>query len=87
MLKEFYRILAPRGYCALTGYLGDFDGMSRSGGQLFYYRCFKAGELESRMRQAGFDVVNIKIREPQYDGEFDSRRIYVIGRKQEKGTT
>jgi ubiquinone/menaquinone biosynthesis C-methylase UbiE len=82
VFSEWNRLLKPGGYLALTGHLGNQDGIKEYRDHEFYFRSFNENEIDKNLSNHGFKIISRQIRKPMYTGEFEVNRIYYIARKE-----
>jgi SAM-dependent methyltransferase len=89
--REMWRVLQPRGLLLLSFHIGEeishVDELWGCAVCLDFY-FFRTGDVESRLRAAGFDIDEIVEREPYApEVEYQSRRAYILARKSAVETT
>lgn len=81
LFAEMNKILRKKGKLAITVHTGDFYGYFEENGIPVFYRTYTKKELIDILTNHGFQVLDIQQREPIYDFEFQSDRIYLIAEK------
>jgi ubiquinone/menaquinone biosynthesis C-methylase UbiE len=81
LFSDFNRILKINGKIAITVHAGDFYGYFDENGIPVFYRTYTQIELREVLDKHGFRIIEIEQREPVYDFEFQSERIYLIAEK------
>lgn len=87
-LREFYRVLVPRGVVLLAFHRGD-DGTlheSEIWGKAIRleYTLFSRATIESHLRDAGFEIIESVERAPYApEVEYQSERVYILAQKPE----
>ncbi|MBN2890571.1 MAG: hypothetical protein JXL97_01775, partial [Bacteroidales bacterium] len=66
---------------AITVHAGDFYGYFDENGIPVFYRTYTQIELRELLDKHGFRIIEIEQRQPVYDFEFQSERIYLIAEK------
>lgn len=83
LFESFNRILKPKGKLAITVHMGDFYGYYDENEIPVFYRTYTQKELTDLLDKYGFKIVEVGQRQPIYDFEFQSERIYLIAEKLE----
>lgn len=81
LFNDFNRILKQNGLIAISVHTGDFYGYFEENGIPVFYRTYSKSDLEKLLDNSGFKIIKIDQREPIYDFEFQSERIYLIAEK------
>lgn len=81
LFTGFRRVLKPGGKISLAVHAGDFDGIFDPQEHPVYYREFREDTLIQRLEKNGFSILYRDFREPIYDFEYQSQRIYIIAQK------
>ena len=81
LFAHFNRILKNKGKIAITVHAGDFYGYFNGNEIPVFYRTYTKSELRELLDQHGFKIIEIEQRQPIYDFEFQSERIYLIAEK------
>ena len=85
-LAELRRALKPGGWLLVTFHIGDQVEQVRDmwGTPVALdFTFFQPEEMTSYLREAGFEAIEINVREPYPQVEFQSRRAYIFARKAE----
>ena len=81
LFSDFNRLLKPKGKIAISVHAGDFYGYFDVDGTGVFFRTFTQEELKTLLKNYGFKLLEIDQRQPIYDFEFQSERIYLIAEK------
>lgn len=87
-LREFYRVLVPRGIVLLAFHRGDDESLTETeiwGKAIrLEYIFFSRATIENTLRDAGFEILDSIERAPYApDVEYQSRRVYIFAQKPE----
>ncbi|MGD2033684.1 MAG: class I SAM-dependent methyltransferase [Bacteroidales bacterium] len=81
LFSGFNRILKLNGKIAITVHAGDFYGYYNENETPVFFRTFDQNDLKHYLDKYGFNILEIEQRQPIYDFEFQSERIYLIAGK------
>jgi len=81
LFSDFNKILKLNGVIAITVHAGDFYGYYDENETPVFYRTYTQDELKLYLDKCGFEILEIEQRQPIYDFEFQSERIYLIAKK------
>ena len=81
LFNDFNKILKPNGKLAIVVHTGDFYGYYDEIETPVFYRTYTQNELKKYINRSGFEIIEMKQRQPIDDFEFQSERIYLIARK------
>jgi SAM-dependent methyltransferase len=81
LFSDFNRILIKSGKIAIAVHAGDFYGYFNENEMPVFYRTYSKNKLRELLDQHGFRIIEIEQRQPIYDFEFQSERIYLIAEK------
>lgn len=81
LFSGFNRVLKSKGKLAIAVHSGDFYGYYEEGEVPVFYRTYKQDELKELLKKHSFSIIEIDQRQPIYDFEFKSERIYIIAEK------
>lgn len=81
LFNDFNRILKMHGMIAITVHTGDFYGFYDENEFPVFYRTYTQRELKDLLTKFGFKIIEMEQRQPIYDFEFQSERIYIIAEK------
>lgn len=81
LFKDFNRILKIGCTLAITVHAGDFYGYYDENDTPVFYRTYTQEDLKQYLNKYGFEIIEINQRQPIYDFEFQSERIYIIAKK------
>lgn len=85
-LREFYRVLVPRGIVLLAFHHGDDESLTETeiwGKAIrLEYFLFSRATIENTLRRAGFEILDVIERAPYApDVEYQSPRVYILAQK------
>lgn len=81
LFNNFNKVLKTGGVINITVHAGDFYGYYDVEGMPVFFRTFTQNDLEGLLKNHGFKIIEVKQRDPIYDFEFQSERIYLIAEK------
>ena len=81
LFADMNKILRTKGKLAISVHAGDFYGYFDENEIPVFYRTYTKKELQDILVKHGFKILKIQQREPIYDFEFQSIRIYLIAEK------
>ena len=81
LFEDFNRFLKLNGKLAITVHAGDFYGYYEENKTPVFYRTYTQNDLVQYLDKYGFEIIEINQRQPIYDFEFQSERIYLIAKK------
>ncbi len=84
LFAGFNRILEMNGKIAIAVHAGDLYGYYDENGTRIFFRTYTQNELKCHLGKAGFEMIEINQRQPVYDFEFQSERIYLIAERRGK---
>jgi SAM-dependent methyltransferase len=82
LFADFNRVLKNKGKIAIAVHAGDFYGYFDENEIPVFYRTYTQDDLKGLLDKHGFKIIEIEQRQPIYDFEFQSERIYLIAEKQ-----
>lgn len=84
LFADMNKVLRNKGKLAISVHAGDFYGYYEENEIPVFYRTYTEKELIDVLSNHGFKILEIQQREPIYDFEFQSQRIYLLAEKIEK---
>lgn len=81
LFADFNKILKLNGVIAIAVHTGEFYGYYNENQIPVFYRTYTQDDLKQYLDEYGFEIMEIEQRQPIYDFEFQSERIYLIARK------
>jgi len=81
LFNDLNKILKIHGKIAIAVQAGDFYGFFDENEIPVFYRTYTQGDLKGLLGKYGFKIIEIEQRQPIYDFEFQSERIYLIAEK------
>jgi len=81
LFSEFHRILKKKGKLAIAVHSGDFYGYFDDNEIPVFYRTYSQNDLKEILDKHGFKIIEMEQRQPIYDFEFQSERIYLMAEK------
>jgi len=81
LFQDFNRVLKINGKIAITVHAGDFYGYFDDSEIPVFYRTYTQADLKELLDKHGFRIVEIEQRQPIYEFEFQSERIYLMAKK------
>lgn len=81
LFEDFNRLLKINGTLAVTVHAGDFYGYYDTEDAPVFFRTYTQDQLKRYLDGYGFEILEMNQRQPIYDFEFQSERIYIIAKK------
>ena len=81
LFADFNKFLKINGKIAITVHAGDFYGYYDENEIPVFYRTYTQDDLKYYLDKYGFEIIEIHQRQPIYNFEFKSERIYLIAKK------
>ncbi|MBN1597285.1 MAG: class I SAM-dependent methyltransferase [Bacteroidales bacterium] len=81
LFNDFNRILKMNGKISITVHAGDFYGYYGENEFPVFFRTYSKRDLIDLLDKHGFKLIEMEQRQPIYDFEFQSERIYPIAEK------
>lgn len=81
LFADFNKMIRINGKIAITVHAGDFYGYFDENETPVFYRTYTQNDLKGYLDKYGFKIIEINQRQPMYDFEFQSERIYLIAEK------
>jgi len=81
LFSDFNKVLKLNGKISIAVHTGDFYGYNEVNETSVFYRTYTQDDLKVLLDKHGFKTIKIEQRQPIYDFEFQSERIYLIAEK------
>ncbi|PKP34769.1 MAG: hypothetical protein CVU00_05345 [Bacteroidetes bacterium HGW-Bacteroidetes-17] len=78
---DLNRILKPNGKLAIAVHAGNYSGFFEENGMSVFYQTYTKDKLKYLIDKFGFRILEIQERQPIYDFEFQTVRIYLMAEK------